>query len=150
MSWVTENEQKSESPAALFSRNYVIIANDNGEVGCCSLKKIGISLDFPHRGKTGEISYWVGKTYQRKSYASGAAQQVTNKAFDEFGLDTVNAHFLLQSNEPSKTILCNLGFRQETDGQGSPISNLLVDPKSDWIGVTQLPTKWRDERDNHG
>lgn len=65
-----------------------------------------------HRTRSGvyEVGYWVGAEYRRSGVATGAAQAVTQFAFEELGAETATAgHFA--DNPASGRVLERVGFK---------------------------------------
>lgn len=69
---------------------------------------------------TAELGFWIGKPYWNRGYATAAARQAVEFAFDEVGLDRVFAR-PLERNTPSRRVLEKLGFQfQQTETHEHP------------------------------
>ncbi|MDE0809022.1 MAG: GNAT family protein [Alphaproteobacteria bacterium] len=74
----------------------------------------GISIANVRRGvaQTCSFGYWMGKRYARNGYMTEAVHGACGFVFDQLSLHRVEAA-CLPSNEPSKGVLCQSGFRYE-------------------------------------
>jgi RimJ/RimL family protein N-acetyltransferase len=59
-----------------------------------------------------ELSFWIGRPFWGRGYASEAAAAVVEHAFDGLGLNRIVAHHMVR-NHGSGRVLARLGFRQE-------------------------------------
>jgi [ribosomal protein S5]-alanine N-acetyltransferase len=74
----------------------------------------GVTLGNVRRGvsQTASIGYWAGEPFQRRGYTQAAVQAVLQHAFEDLGLNRVEAS-CMPENEPSRRLLLSIGFRQE-------------------------------------
>src|SRR5205814_1207833 len=88
-------------------RYFATCAGATGElVGITALRDI----DDEHA--QAELSFWVGRPYWGRGFASEAARAVLRYAFQELELNRVNAYHMLR-NPASGRVLTRLGFQQE-------------------------------------
>jgi len=79
------------------------IRNENGDL-------VGITGLVDVTDTTAELGFWIGKSYWNRGYATAAARQTVEFAFDTVGLRRVVARPLAR-NTPSRRVLEKLGFR---------------------------------------
>ena len=75
-------------------------------VGMVSLR----SIDREH--EEAELSFWIGRPFWGRGYATEAAGAAVDRAFDVLGLNRIVAHHMVR-NPGSGRVLARLGFRQE-------------------------------------
>ena len=75
-------------------------------IGMVSLR----GIDREH--EEAELSFWIGRPFWRRGYATEAACAVVDHAFDVLGLNRLVAHHMVR-NPSSGHVLGRLGFRQE-------------------------------------
>lgn len=71
---------------------------------------VGLRLEPKHN--SGELGYWFGKSYWGRGYATEASREVLTFAFEELGLNRVEAHHMI-GNEASGRVLEKLGMKYE-------------------------------------
>jgi ribosomal-protein-alanine N-acetyltransferase len=59
-----------------------------------------------------ELSFWIGRPFWGRGYATEAAGAAVDRAFDVLGLNRIVAHHMVR-NPASGRVLGRLGFRQE-------------------------------------
>lgn len=59
-----------------------------------------------------ELSFWIGRPFWGRGYATEAAAAAIGRAFDSLGLNRIVAHHMVR-NPASGRVLARLGFRQE-------------------------------------
>lgn len=59
-----------------------------------------------------ELSFWIGRPFWGRGYATEAAAAAVDRAFDDLGLNRIVAHHMVR-NPASGRVLAGLGFRQE-------------------------------------
>ena len=93
---------------ALGSAEHFAIREASGAplVGMVSLR----GIDREHEEV--EVSFWIGRPFWRRGYATEAACAVVDHAFDVLGLNRLVAHHMVR-NPSSGHVLARLGFRQE-------------------------------------
>lgn len=91
---------------------FVFRNTDNALVGGCNLNNI-------RRGvmQSCSIGYWVGERYRRNGYTREAVRLALAFAFGPLELHRVEAA-CVPSNEPSRTLLESVGFREEGLARG--------------------------------
>jgi RimJ/RimL family protein N-acetyltransferase len=75
-------------------------------VGMVSLR----AIDREHEEV--ELSFWIGRPFWGRGYATEAAGAAVDRAFDVLGLNRIVAHHMVR-NPASGRVLARLGFRQE-------------------------------------
>lgn len=75
-------------------------------VGMVSLR----GIDREH--EEAELSFWVGRPFWGRGYATAAARATVDRAFDALGINRIVAHYMVR-NPASGRVLARLGFRQE-------------------------------------
>jgi RimJ/RimL family protein N-acetyltransferase len=75
-------------------------------VGMVSLR----SIDREH--EEAELSFWIGRPFWGRGYATEAAGAAVDRAFDALGINRIVAHHMVR-NPASGRVLARLGFRQE-------------------------------------
>jgi RimJ/RimL family protein N-acetyltransferase len=68
------------------------------------------SIDREH--EEAELSFWIGRPFWGRGYATEAAGAAVDRAFDGLGLNRLVAHHMVR-NPASGRVLAQLGFRQE-------------------------------------
>lgn len=71
---------------------------------------VGLGVDRNHN--RGELGYWIGKPYWRKGYCSEAAASVLQFAFEELGLNRVEAAAMTR-NPASSKVMEKIGMKHE-------------------------------------
>lgn len=100
-------------------------------IGCCILKKI----DWEKR--EAELSYWLGVDYWGKGLGSKAAKLMAENAFNIFGFNALNSHYLKIGNAPSGKILQKLGFVPDLSREDLPAEGRFLKHEGDvWTFVT--------------
>ena len=81
--------------------------NDSGLMG-------GVTLSNVRRGvaQAASMGYWIGERFARQGYMTEAVLAVVEFAFEELGLHRIEAA-CLPHNDPSRSLLLKVGFRQE-------------------------------------
>ena len=59
-----------------------------------------------------ELSFWIGRPFWGRGYATEAAGAAVDRAFDVLGMNRIVAHHMVR-NPASGRVLARLGFRQE-------------------------------------
>ena len=75
-------------------------------VGMVSLR----AIDREHEEV--ELSFWIGRPFWGRGYATEAAAAAIGRAFDSLGLNRIVAHHMVR-NPASGRVLSRLGFRKE-------------------------------------
>jgi RimJ/RimL family protein N-acetyltransferase len=75
-------------------------------VGMVSLR----SIDREH--EEAELSFWIGRPFWGRGYATEAAGAAVDRAFGALGINRIVAHHMVR-NPASGRVLARLGFRQE-------------------------------------
>jgi RimJ/RimL family protein N-acetyltransferase len=75
-------------------------------VGMVSLR----GIDREH--EEAELSFWIGRPFWGRGYATEAAGAAVDRAFDGLGINRIVAHHMVR-NPASGRVLARLGFRQE-------------------------------------
>ncbi len=98
-----QREARLDSAYAFF----VFRAEDEELVGGCTLSNV-------RRGVTQccALGYWVGERFARQGYMFDAVRALMPFIFKTLGLHRIEAA-CLPSNEPSKSLLVKVGFREE-------------------------------------
>jgi len=93
---------------ALGSAEHFAIREASGAplVGMVSLR----GIDREHEEV--ELSFWVGRPFWGRGYATAAAGAAVDRAFDVLGLNRIVAHHMVR-NPASGRVLARLRFRQE-------------------------------------
>lgn len=78
---------------------------EEGLVGAIELR-----LDLSER--RGELGYWIGAPFWGRGFATEAARALLSYAFEQLGLQRVEASYLPE-NEASGKVLEKLGLRRE-------------------------------------
>ena len=93
---------------ALGSAEHFAIREASGAplVGMVSLR----GIDREHEEV--ELSFWVGRPFWGRGYATAAAGAAVDRAFGLLGLNRIVAHHMVR-NPASGRVLARLGFRQE-------------------------------------
>jgi RimJ/RimL family protein N-acetyltransferase len=68
------------------------------------------SIDREH--EEAELSFWIGRPFWGRGYATEAAGAAVDRAFDALGINRIVAHHMVR-NPASGRVLAQLGFRQE-------------------------------------
>lgn len=92
---------------------FFIIRNEGHVlIGACNLNNI-------RRGvmQSADIGYWIGTPYVRKGYARQAIRRVLAFAFNELGLNRIEAA-VQPANAASRSLLEDIGFRYEGCARG--------------------------------
>jgi RimJ/RimL family protein N-acetyltransferase len=94
--------------AALGGAEHFAIREAAGRplVGMVSLR----GIDREHEEV--ELSFWVGRPFWGRGYATEAAGAAVDRAFDVLGMNRIVAHYMVR-NPASGRVLARLGFRQE-------------------------------------
>ncbi|WP_299397113.1 GNAT family N-acetyltransferase [Pelagibius sp.] len=74
----------------------------------------GVTLSNVRRGvaQAASMGYWIGERFARQGYMTEAVLAVVEFAFEELGLHRIEAA-CLPHNDPSRSLLLKVGFRQE-------------------------------------
>ena len=98
-----QRETRLDSAYAFF----VFRTEDNALLGGCTLSNV-------RRGVTQccALGYWVGERFARQGYMFDAARALVPFIFKTLGLHRIEAA-CLPSNDPSKSLLGKVGFREE-------------------------------------
>ena len=72
----------------------------------------GITLTNIRRGVTASVGYWIGKPFVRQGYTSEALNGMLQHAYDNLGLNRVEAA-CMPTNRASISVLERAGFRRE-------------------------------------
>jgi RimJ/RimL family protein N-acetyltransferase len=102
--WLTSLAQT----VALGAAEHFAIRESAGAplVGMVSLR----SIDREHEEV--ELSFWIGRPFWGRGYATEAASAAVEHAFDVLGLNRIVAHHMVR-NPASGRVLARLGFQQE-------------------------------------
>jgi ribosomal-protein-alanine N-acetyltransferase len=88
-------------------RYFATCLGSSGElVGITALR------DIDDQHAQAELSFWIGRPYWGRGFASEAAGAVLKYAFEVLGLNRVTAYHMLR-NQASGRVLTRLGFRHE-------------------------------------
>ncbi|HET7599555.1 MAG TPA: GNAT family protein [Gemmatimonadales bacterium] len=82
------------------------LAEGGGLIGAIGLK----GMDGEHR--VAELGYWIGTEWWGRGYATEATGALVRHAFDELGLNRLQAHHMVR-NPASGRVLEKAGFRRE-------------------------------------
>ena len=98
-----QRETRLDSAYAFF----VFRTEDNALLGGCTLSNV-------RRGVTQccALGYWVGERFARQGYMFDAVRALVPFIFKTLGLHRIEAA-CLPSNDPSKSLLGKVGFREE-------------------------------------
>jgi [ribosomal protein S5]-alanine N-acetyltransferase len=98
-----QRETRLDSAYAFF----VFRSEDNALIGGCTLSNV-------RRGVTQccALGYWVGERFARQGYMFDAVRALVPFIFKTLGLHRIEAA-CLPSNDPSKSLLGKVGFREE-------------------------------------
>jgi ribosomal-protein-alanine N-acetyltransferase len=98
-----QKETRLDSAYAFF----VFRASDDTLMGGCTLSNV-------RRGVTQccALGYWIGGRFARQGYMFDAVKALVPFIFETLGLHRIEAA-CLATNEPSKSLLTKVGFRQE-------------------------------------
>ena len=97
--WI--NKQRTEDEI-----NFVITLRESGELAGA----MGLLVSREHA--RAEIGYWIGVPYWNRGYATEAGRAVVRFAFEELGLNRVDAE-VFSRNPASSRVLQKLGMRHE-------------------------------------
>jgi len=86
---------------------HVFAGADLRLVGACNITQV---QQAP--AQSAALGYWIGQEYARKGFARAAIRAALKHCFDDLGLHRVMAA-VQSSNEPSKSLLWDLGFSFE-------------------------------------
>ena len=81
-------------------------SHEGALVGGCELR------DIDAENLQAELSFWVGRDWWGRGYATEAAAAALQYAFESLGLNRVYAHHILRSPAPG-SVLRRLGMKQE-------------------------------------
>jgi RimJ/RimL family protein N-acetyltransferase len=99
--------QKNEEWTADGSRCYGIwLKEEEGQIGQIYMKKI--NWDIP----SAELSYFIGKSWQRRGYACESVESILALVFTEMQFQGISLR-ILPSNIPSLELARKLGFREK-------------------------------------
>jgi ribosomal-protein-alanine N-acetyltransferase len=103
-----QKETRLDSAYAFF----VFRKSDDALMGGCTLSNV-------RRGVTQccALGYWIGERFARQGYMFDAARALVPFIFSTLGLHRIEAA-CLPTNEPSKSLLVKVGFRQEGLARG--------------------------------
>lgn len=101
--WIHSCYNKFEKDEAL---NFAItLRTDKSLIG-------GIELRLNRKNESGELGYWIGKTYWNRGYCTEAAKAVVAYSFEVLKLNRIHAkHF--KRNAASGRVLQKIGMRYE-------------------------------------
>ena len=102
ISWNLENYQTYG-----FGLWAVILKKENRFIGDC-----GMTMQCIHGRMLPEIGYHIKREYQRRGYASEAAQRCMRYAFEEEGLRMLTVYHF-PWNDRSRRVIEKCGFRKE-------------------------------------
>jgi len=99
--WIHSCYNKFEKDEAL---NFAItLRTDKNLIG-------GIELRLNRKNESGELGYWIGKTYWNRGYCTEAAKAVVTYSFEVLKLNRIHAkHF--KRNAASGRVLQKIGMR---------------------------------------
>ncbi|MFL5281990.1 MAG: bifunctional GNAT family N-acetyltransferase/(deoxy)nucleoside triphosphate pyrophosphohydrolase [Rhodopila sp.] len=80
---------------------------------------VGLRLD--KTGRSARLGYWVGRAYWRHGVATEAARRLTSWGFANLPLELITAE-VTEGNEPSRTVLRRIGFRQVGTGMRASVT----------------------------
>jgi RimJ/RimL family protein N-acetyltransferase len=104
----------------IATRSFAIIASGGGSepgiVGLVTLKRID------RVAGSAELSFWIGRKFWGRGYATMAAERVVVRAFTEMGLTRLTAHYLTASNPASGRALARLGFTADPTEPDLPVA----------------------------
>ncbi|HVZ91188.1 MAG TPA: GNAT family protein [Rhizomicrobium sp.] len=103
-----QKESRLDSAYAFF----VFRREDDALMGGCTLSNV-------RRGVTQccALGYWIGERFSRKGYMFDAVKALVPFVFSTLGLHRIEAA-CLPTNEPSKSLLAKVGFREEGLARG--------------------------------
>ena len=98
-----QRESRLDSAYAFF----VFRTNDNVLLGGCTLSNVRRGVT-----QTCGLGYWMGEQFARQGYMFDAIRALVTFIFKTLGLHRIEAA-CLPTNDPSKSLLTKVGFRQE-------------------------------------
>lgn len=99
--WIQEQMEARDRGESLA---HAVLHPNEGLVGVCSLMGLRPGTPF------GQISFWIGRPYWGRGYATAAAGQVIALALGPLGLRVILS-CTLGGNLASRRVLAKLGFR---------------------------------------
>ena len=98
-----------------------------------------VSLRLSEREDAAEIGYTIVREFRHRGFATDAVRALLDEAFLRGKVDRVSA-YCVPSNQPSRSVLCRLGFREGAlVHNGASVAGQAVDvlhhviSRRDWI-----------------